>query len=89
MKTETTNKISHALRDSGLDVEYRFNDVNPAGIERRYFGANVRVTGWKIGANAYFGKTRIGEKSAYGFVIPHGNSVVDITHRGIRYTRFF
>lgn len=76
-------------RNRGLDVDFEFSNTYVAGIERKRFAHNIDVTGWQLADKVYFGKTKIADRSAVGFVFKTEKTVFNVTHRGVQITRYF
>ena len=60
-----------------------------AGIERAKFSSNFKVTGWRAGSRAFFGRTKIAGEYAVGFVFASNTTVYGVTNRGVKVTRYF
>lgn len=81
--------VSAAEPAHGLDVDFEFSNTYVAGIERKRFAHNIDVTGWQLADKVYFGKTKIADKAAVGFVFRTEKTVFNVTHRGVQVTRYF
>ncbi len=71
------------------DLSLSFEDSVLGGFERRKMSSQMKIRGWKVGKNTYFGQTRVDDRWGLGFVIDRGNTVYGLNHRGIQFLRKF
>lgn len=79
-----------AFADDHSASHYRFKFVEPqpAGLQVRKTD-EMRVRGWQVGQRAWFGQTRVGDQTRFGFVYTNGRTVYQLNNRGLRVTRYF
>ena len=79
-----------AVADDHAVPHYRFKFVEPqpAGLQVRKT-VEMRVRGWQVGQRAWFGQTRVGNQTRFGFVYSNGHTVYQLNNRGLRVTRYF
>lgn len=68
---------------------FEFDDSLPIGLERKRFADSIRVRGWQVGSNVYFGQTKVGKKWGLGVAVERGDTVYGLNHRGIQVLKRF
>jgi len=51
--------------------------------------SSLRVRGWKLGSEVYFGQARVGDRWGLGFVIDKSDYAYGLNNRGISIVRKF
>lgn len=67
-------------------VDYKFDS---SLIERRQLAPGVKVRGWEIADQVYFGQARVADKWGLGLVFEDGNTVYGVNHRGVQWMKRF
>ena len=83
---ETFNSYDLKYR---ADLSLEFNDFKSSGFERRKLTDQLRVRGWQVGRNTYFGQARVDDRWGLGFVVDRGDTIYGINHHGIQVLKKF
>lgn len=81
-----------ALLARSYDVKFQFTQLELAGVETdrlRDRLETIRVRGWHVSKNSWFGQTLVGRHRGVGLVVQKGNTVYQFNNRGFQVTRFF
>jgi len=57
--------------------------VSAGGLQRRRFGKQLRVRGWRVGQRVYVGQTKVGGSWGIGVVVDRGAYRYGINNRGV------
>lgn len=74
------------------EVRFEFTGSRLAGFETDRLQnrlQTIKVRGWRMSKNSYFGQTRVAHRTDFGFVFQNGNTVYQINNRGVQVTRYF
>jgi hypothetical protein len=63
--------------------------IDSVDLQKLKVTKQLRVRGWEISDNIYFGQTKVGGKWGPGLLIDHDEYVYGINHRGIQVLRRF
>lgn len=81
-----------AMVAASHDVKYEFKPLELAGVETDRLSDRlevIRVRGWQVSKNSWFGQTLVGRHRGVGLVVQKGNTVYQFNNRGLQVTRFF
>ncbi|MCB1661787.1 MAG: hypothetical protein H6995_08110 [Pseudomonadales bacterium] len=59
------------------------------GLVRFKADKTMRIRGWEIGQNIYFGQAKIGKKWGVGLVVDRGGHYYGLNNHGISYLKKF
>lgn len=68
---------------------FEFSDDRLGGFERKKMTKDLRVRGWELSDNIYFGQAKVGKKWGLGFVYENGDTIYGLNHRGIQVMKRF
>ena len=90
------------LSTQGLDTAGEMQTINfssdrttlaatPAAnsFEQHRFSDNLRVRGWQVAQNLYFGQAKVADKWGIGLLLKKDSIVYGVNHRGLQITRQF
>jgi hypothetical protein len=67
-------------------VDYEFDN---ALIERKQLAPGVKVRGWEISEQVYFGQAKVADRWGLGLVFEDGDTVYGVNHRGVQWMKRF
>lgn len=71
------------------DMRLKVSKQYPLGLVRFKAAKTMRVRGWQVGSNIYFGQAKVGKKWGLGLVIDRGDHYYGINNRGLSYLKKF
>lgn len=74
---------------SETDLSIRSKGKYPLGLVRFKADKTMRVRGWEIHDNIYFGQAKIGKKWGVGLVVDRGSHYYGLNNRGISFLKKF
>lgn len=78
-----------SLYGSESGMALKIGKQYPFGLVRFKVDKTLRVRGWQVGKNIYFGQAKVGKKWGLGLVVDRGNHYYGINHRGLSYLKKF
>jgi len=76
-----TRNIYHGSLDG-----VKKNKLYPFGLQRLKVDKTMRVRGWEIKEDIYFGQTRVGSKWGVGMMMNDGNFAYGVNNKGVGMT---
>ncbi len=83
----TNDYMSLYGTESGMSL--KASKQYPFGLVRFKADKTMRVRGWQVAKNIYFGQAKVGKKWGLGLVLDRGNHYYGINNRGISYLKKF
>ncbi len=87
---DETDSLDLALVDvSSYTTTFEFSEERLGGFERKKLTRDLKVRGWEVAENVYFGQAKVGKKWGLGFVYEDGDTVYGLNHRGLQVMKRF
>lgn len=78
-----------SLYDDPSEISLKSNKNYPLGLTRFKADKGMRVRGWEIRDNIYFGQAKVGKKWGLGLVVDRGTHYYGINNRGVSFLKKF
>ena len=78
-----------SLYNGETDMSLKLSKQYPLGLVRFKAGKSMRIRGWQVSQNIYFGQAKVGKKWGLGLVLDRGSHYYGINHRGLSYLKKF
>jgi hypothetical protein len=76
--------INFSSEQSSFDTALSANT-----FERHRFSDNLRVRGWRVAQDLYFGQAKVADRWGIGLLLKKDKVVYGVNHRGVQITRQF
>lgn len=78
-----------SLYEDASDINLKSSKGYPLGLTRFKADKGMRVRGWEIRDNIYFGQAKVGKKWGLGLVVDRGSHYYGINNRGVSFLKKF
>jgi hypothetical protein len=87
---DTYPALSQSVRlQETTSSEMRFRDGGGAGLRYLRLTKGLRIRGWEVRDNFYFGHTKVANRWGLGFLIKHRGIVYGINNMGVQILKQF
>jgi hypothetical protein len=87
---ETYPLVSESIRiQQPASAEIRFRDYSGANLSYLRLTKELRIRGWKVRENVYFGHTKVANRWGLGVLFKHRGIVYGVNNRGFQILKQF
>ena len=89
----STRVLDSATEVHAIDLKNEpttLNDLSSSSsFERHKFSDNLKIRGWRVAENLYFGQAKVADRWGIGLLLKKDKVVYGVNHRGLQITRQF